>query len=60
MFRLIGQKDLRLHSQFWSALAFHVGTDQPSNLTAETLGPVGDDSFVERGRLNARWLRFDL
>ena len=38
VFRLIGQKDLNLHSQFWSTLAFHVGTDQPSNLTTETLG----------------------
>ena len=38
VFRLIGEKDLRLHSHFWSALAFHVGTDQASNPTAETLG----------------------
>ncbi len=38
VFRLIGQKGLRLHAQFWSALAFHVGMDQQSNLTAETLG----------------------
>ena len=38
VFRLIGNKDLRLHSEFWSSLEFHVGADQASNPTVETLG----------------------
>ncbi|MCY4475508.1 MAG: SIR2 family protein [Chloroflexi bacterium] len=38
VFRLIGQKDLRLHSHFWSALAFQVGSSDQTSLIPESLG----------------------